>query len=106
MKTMIKDRSYKEGFSRSRLPEFTPEEIKYINGSTDFLGVNSYTSRLVKNTKEYPIEWPSLLADTRVEEIQDTNWEISDGASWLSVSYTSFCSDHELVFFLTILFSK
>ncbi|KAJ8963824.1 hypothetical protein NQ314_005355, partial [Rhamnusium bicolor] len=48
MKTRIADRSRLEGFGSSRLPEFTPEEIAYINGTYDYLGLNSYASYLVK----------------------------------------------------------
>jgi beta-glucosidase len=32
----IADRRQKEGFSKSRLPEFTPEEVDYIKGTFDF----------------------------------------------------------------------
>lgn len=37
----IADRSRLEGFARSRLPEFTEEEINYINGTHDFFALNT-----------------------------------------------------------------
>lgn len=36
--------SLAENFRRSRLPEFTTKEIKYIQGTSDFLGLNHYSS--------------------------------------------------------------
>jgi lactase-phlorizin hydrolase len=40
-----------EGYYRSRLWKFTPEEILNIKGSYDFLGLNYYTSRTAKAPK-------------------------------------------------------
>jgi len=37
----IANRSALEGLSRSRLPEFTQEEIDYINGTHDFFALNT-----------------------------------------------------------------
>lgn len=37
----IANRSALEGFARSRLPEFTQEEIDYINGTHDFFALNT-----------------------------------------------------------------
>ena len=49
----IADRSQKEGFSKSRLPEFSAEEIEYIRGTFDFLCLNTYTTSMVKWTNDY-----------------------------------------------------
>ena len=37
------------GFRKSRLPTLTAEEINYIRGTFDFLGLNSYTTRMVEH---------------------------------------------------------
>ncbi|XP_046664959.1 myrosinase 1-like isoform X1 [Homalodisca vitripennis] len=47
MKDIVAQNSIKEGRFRSRLPTFTPEEIKLLKGSSDFLGLNHYTTYVV-----------------------------------------------------------
>ncbi|CAH4023463.1 unnamed protein product [Pieris brassicae] len=47
----MKNLSKKEGYSKSRLPEFTHEEIKLIRGTYDYYALNHYTSRLIRPTK-------------------------------------------------------
>jgi beta-glucosidase len=37
-----------------RLPKFTPEQSKLVLGSSDFYGMNTYTTNLVKDRKEKP----------------------------------------------------
>lgn len=44
MKEKVLNMSLAENFRRSRLPEFTTKEIKYIQGTSDFLGLNHYSS--------------------------------------------------------------
>ncbi|KAG4081205.1 hypothetical protein HA402_003232 [Bradysia odoriphaga] len=77
--------SKQQGFKRSRLPQFTPEEIDRIRNTSDFFGINSYTSVLVtrndrNNTADYPI--PSFNHDMGVIESADENWPTS-GSVWL-----------------------
>ncbi|KAJ8963456.1 hypothetical protein NQ318_018938 [Aromia moschata] len=80
----IAQRSAKEGFSRSRLPAFSAEEIKYIKGSYDFLGLNQYASSLVKYREEAEIGEPSYIKDVGTTIYRDPLWE--KGASdWLYV---------------------
>ncbi|KAJ8936637.1 hypothetical protein NQ314_012253 [Rhamnusium bicolor] len=62
----IKLRSEKENFSKSRLPEFTVEEIAYIKGTYDYFGFNSYSSSLVENVDEAPFGEPSFNNDQRL----------------------------------------
>ncbi|KAJ8963365.1 hypothetical protein NQ318_018838 [Aromia moschata] len=85
MKTRIAERSAKEGFSASRLPEFTDEEIAYIKGTHDFLGVNFYTSSLVNATSEPAIDTPSWDKDGGVLEYVSPDWP-SSASSWLKVT--------------------
>lgn len=77
-------RSRKGGYSRSRLPTFTPEEIQYINGTLDFIGANYYTTVLVTEAEEAPFEITGYLADAKVRIVRDSNWKNS-GAPWLKV---------------------
>lgn len=84
----ISELSREQGFTKSRLPEFTQEEIVRIYNTSDFFGINSYTSNLVtRNDKNngagHPI--PSFLHDMDVIETQDPDWPTS-GSEWLRVS--------------------
>lgn len=77
-----------QGFTKSRLPSFTADEIKMIRNTSDFFGINSYTSILVtsndkKNSAKYPV--PSFLHDMGTVESQDASWPGS-GSVWLKVS--------------------
>ena len=52
MRTKVGAKSEAQGFPESRLPEFTPEEEMMVRKSSDFLGLNFYTSELVKPEDE------------------------------------------------------
>ncbi|KAM3955838.1 myrosinase 1-like [Aphomia sociella] len=43
--------SEKQGFTRSRLPAFTQEEIQLVKGTYDFYAMNHYTSRIIRPAK-------------------------------------------------------
>lgn len=80
--------SKQQGFSKSRLPHFTPLEIERIRNTSDFFGINSYTSVLVKrndrnNSANHKI--PSFQHDVGVIETSDPSWPKS-GSVWLFVS--------------------
>ncbi|XP_072948367.1 myrosinase 1-like [Epargyreus clarus] len=69
--------SKKKGFPTSRLPAFTPEEIKLVRGSYDYFAINYYTSRLVR--KALPGDEAAVFFDTGAPElgltfIKDPNW--------------------------------
>jgi beta-glucosidase/6-phospho-beta-glucosidase/beta-galactosidase len=51
MKEIVYNKSISQGFVVSRLPEFTKEEIKYIRGSADILGINHYTTSMMRPRK-------------------------------------------------------
>ncbi|XP_017483825.1 PREDICTED: myrosinase 1 isoform X2 [Rhagoletis zephyria] len=83
----IHNLSKEQGFTRSRLPEFTADEVRRIRGTADFFGINSYTSKRVtkndhNNSNNFPI--PSFNHDMGVIEDQDPNWTGS-GSAWLKV---------------------
>lgn len=40
---------YMKQMLRERLPEFTPEELKVVKGSSDFYGMNTYTTNLCRD---------------------------------------------------------
>ncbi|KAJ8976262.1 hypothetical protein NQ317_006340 [Molorchus minor] len=69
MKTRIAMRSELEGFNQSRLPEFTQEEIDYINGTYDYLGLNTYSTSIIKAIPEADIGVPSWDSDAGVFRI-------------------------------------
>lgn len=78
----IANRSKLEGYSFSRLPEFTQEEIDYINGTADFLSLNMYTSSIVNYLDDQPIGTPSIWNDLGVAGTVNSSWPTS-AASWL-----------------------
>ncbi|KAE8299587.1 Lactase-phlorizin hydrolase Lactase-glycosylceramidase Lactase [Larimichthys crocea] len=83
MKTIIRERSLAHGLPKSRLPEFTPEEIKRIKGTYDYFGFNHYTTVLA-----FPVDYGDLQhydADRGAGTIADRIWPDS-GSSWLKVS--------------------
>lgn len=70
----MENRSLEEGFVRSRLPILSAEEIDYIKGTSDFYGMNHYTTVLVKNGRPAPLGKPSQENDLMVETHQDPKW--------------------------------
>ncbi|XP_061385074.1 myrosinase 1-like [Danaus plexippus] len=56
---LIAEKSKQQGFSKSRLPEFTKEEKKLVRGTYDFFGLNYYTSRTARRARgEVVGPWP------------------------------------------------
>ncbi|KAF2887266.1 hypothetical protein ILUMI_18907, partial [Ignelater luminosus] len=85
MKKLVAERSKKEGFKRSRLPEFTKKEVKYIRGTFDFLGLNHYSTVLIKDVPFPPIFGkPSVEKDSRTATLYDPSWP-SGSTWWLKV---------------------
>ncbi|KAL4712808.1 hypothetical protein ACJJTC_011878 [Scirpophaga incertulas] len=71
----IAAKSQEQGFSRSRLPDLTTEEIEMIRGSSDFLGLNFYTSRIIrKNNNEIKYPEPSYFDDVNAIDYQPADW--------------------------------
>ncbi|GLG98607.1 Myrosinase 1 [Gryllus bimaculatus] len=80
MRQRVSANSAREGLRRSRLPQFSREEIELLRGSADFLGLNHYTSFLVEADETGPC--PSLGRDSGAVLSQDPSWPVS-GSSWL-----------------------
>ena len=81
--------SKEQGFTKSRLPKFTQNEIRRIRGTSDFFGINSYTTNLVtkndyNNSANHRV--PSYMHDVGVVESWDPSWQGS-GSEWLHVSF-------------------
>ncbi|KAF5307525.1 hypothetical protein FQR65_LT06880 [Abscondita terminalis] len=74
VKTRVAQRSQQEGFSKSRLPQFSRDEIDLIQNSIDFLGVNHYTAYLTYDKEDDPIGEPSHTKDSRTLCLQDDSW--------------------------------
>lgn len=73
----IGNRSLVEGRPFSRFPTMTEEQKKFIKGTSDFFGINYYTSAFIqidKNPRDLPAE-PSWFADSGVIEIKDPSWK-------------------------------
>ena len=84
MRRNIDDKSAAQGYDASRLPQFTDEESAMIQGSSDFLGINFYTSWVVY-PQESDIADISFDADANVGSYQDETWYAA-GSSWLKVT--------------------
>ncbi|XP_073957535.1 myrosinase 1-like [Choristoneura fumiferana] len=76
--------SKRQGFFRSRLPTFTKEEVDMIRGSYDFLGLNHYTTNLVKPGDGRITAKPSFYNDMGVKLIVSPEWPKSN-SSWLRI---------------------
>lgn len=74
MKDRVAKRSKEQGFARSRLPAFTPEEIDLIKGSSDFFGLNHYTTQLVRANAKTGHPVPSYADDIGVTTYMDSSW--------------------------------
>ncbi|CAK1602507.1 unnamed protein product [Parnassius mnemosyne] len=84
MRVRIDEISKRQHFPRSRLPTFTPEEVALIRGSSDFMGLNHYTTYLIAqgDGKIYP--QPSFNTDMGVVTTQKQEWPKSN-STWLRV---------------------
>ncbi|KAL4712864.1 hypothetical protein ACJJTC_011934 [Scirpophaga incertulas] len=84
MKERIAAKSAKQGFFRSRLPEFTPEEVELVRGSSDFFGLNHYSTNIVyrDETAEDYNAGPSYYDDIGTTGYQPEDWPTA-ASPWL-----------------------
>ncbi|XP_025830269.1 myrosinase 1-like isoform X1 [Agrilus planipennis] len=73
MKEYIGNRSVAQGYSKSRLPQFTSDEIEFIKGTFDFLGMNHYTTRLARNSPPTN-NMVSFNSDMQTEMWVNSSW--------------------------------
>ncbi|KAI7808473.1 putative lactase-phlorizin hydrolase [Triplophysa rosa] len=87
MKNRIRERSLAAGLPKSRLPEFTPEEITRIKGTHDYFGFNHYTTVMA-----YNVDYKDLQhydADRGAGTVTDRTW-LDSGSFWLKVTPPGF----------------
>ncbi|XP_057655687.1 myrosinase 1-like [Diorhabda carinulata] len=87
VKMRIRDRSFAAGLTRSRLPQFTSEEIEYIKGTADFLAVNHYYTLLARDVCEAPANEISYEADLGVADSFDPSWTVESNGIFVSVPF-------------------
>ncbi|CAL1683630.1 unnamed protein product [Lasius platythorax] len=82
MKTHVADNSKLAGFSKSLLPELSSEWVQYIKGTSDFFGLNHYTSKIVETVPRMKGEgWYDFSG---VKQSIDPSWPKS-ASDWLRV---------------------
>ncbi|XP_072388500.1 myrosinase 1-like [Diabrotica undecimpunctata] len=101
VKDRVNYRSKMENYPESRLPEFTVEEMKYINRTADYVAFNFYNTKLIKDIDEASFDTTSFDNDLRVKEDVDPRWTIAyDGNTiypqglrsylkWIAENYNS-----------------
>lgn len=75
MKDRVEYRSENENFTQSRLPEFTEDEISFINGTFDYLGLNHYYTRYAADVEESSFDEFGYDSDVRVLSTEDSSWD-------------------------------
>ncbi|XP_028028072.1 myrosinase 1-like [Bombyx mandarina] len=83
---IVAEKSAKEGYPWSRIPEFTDEERELVRGASDFFGVNHYTGFLV-SANEQISDRPTIpiLPDITVGNYIPPEWPQS-ASYWLTLS--------------------
>ncbi|CAG5136706.1 unnamed protein product [Candidula unifasciata] len=84
MKEFIAEKSQRQGFATSRLPEFTDSEKEQNKGAYDFIGINHYTSNLIGN-KPNPDSVPNYQEDQDIDIKSDPCWGVT-AQDWLKVN--------------------
>lgn len=98
VKDRVQNLSLSQGFPKSRLPTFTPDEIIRIRGTSDFFGLNTYTTRLASKNGEHNLgnyRVPSNEHDTGILLTFDPAWPTA-GVPWLKVSSKIFFLEQPL----------
>ncbi|KAK9721944.1 Collagen triple helix repeat (20 copies) [Popillia japonica] len=83
MRDHIDELSEREGYSKSRLPKFTEEEVQLVKGTSDFFGLNHYTSELC-TTMKWEVVGPSHQLDVGAHCETNPEWETA-ASFWLKV---------------------
>lgn len=79
----IGNKSEAEGRPWSRLPKFSEEQKKYVQGTADFFALNYYSSRLiVPRADDDNLDDISWYRDTNLDSPVDPNWKQA-ASEWL-----------------------
>ncbi|XP_072938733.1 myrosinase 1-like isoform X2 [Epargyreus clarus] len=84
MRKRVDEASRQQRYPRSRLPTFTAEEVEYMQGSADFLGLNHYTTYLISPKKGKISPQPSFVEDAGIYSTQKEDWPKTN-STWLRV---------------------
>lgn len=85
MKEKIERKSIAQGLNSSRLPEFTDDDKLRNVGTSDFFGLNHYTSVYCRSADEEDLSNPpSYYKDGDTVQWKDEDWPAT-GSSWLQV---------------------
>ncbi|XP_050671270.1 myrosinase 1-like [Leptidea sinapis] len=73
-----------EGYKQSRLRPFTPEQINYIRGTSDFFGLNHYSSYYVYRNDSLKDSFvvPSFEGDLYIGTYTDPDWT-TESSMWI-----------------------
>ncbi|CAH2097133.1 unnamed protein product [Euphydryas editha] len=84
LKRNVDTKSAKQGFARSRLPKLSESEVEFIKGTSDFFGLNTYTTKLAyRNASlEGMYAVPSYRDDMGAILVKDDSWP-QGASSWL-----------------------
>ncbi|XP_068625409.1 myrosinase 1-like [Battus philenor] len=77
----IEAASLQQGLNASRLRPFTDEQIEYMKGTADFLGLNHYTSRIVYRNESLVGQFfvPSRSDDSFYGQYSHPSWPVDTG---------------------------
>lgn len=79
----INANSQNENRKKSRLPVFTEEDIRFVRGTADFLGVNYFTSNYAETISDLDLNRdPSFYRDRNVKTSLDDSWPVAE-SKWL-----------------------
>ena len=81
MREQIDRKSKAEGLPVSRLPQFSPEWQQKLKGSWDFLGLNHYTTNVVRHMIRTEGGWS---ADQDLRRMQPDDWPKA-ASQWIRV---------------------
>ena len=84
MREKIDAKSEAQGYPESRLPSFTADQQSMVANSSDFLGINFYTSEIVYPVDE-GVEDVSYFKDDDADLYKDPTW-FTSGSEWLMVT--------------------
>lgn len=100
LKDQIKNKNNLCGKELARLPVFTEVEMKRIQGTADFFGLNHYTTRLISevlgscdpglnNVGNFKVDVDPTWPNTSSDHIHSVPWGLRRLLKYISVEYTS-----------------